>query len=432
MEMLIYKGLSQILAFLTPFILLRIYGVKDFGLYSVLLAVISIYPLMDWGRSITRQNHVSRIGIENFSVHQWLWNESKVFNHITVNATIALSLWITRKFWLGLIMPHEMLQQVEGHSWAILGLLFMASLSGALYMGGSLINGLGHVNISFRISLLSNIFVASSLLLGWALSVPFDVMIVLAASGILIECIFSYAYCMYKRGSITRHSRLGLLDNNRDDNRYMYVSLSFLYLQMLSLVANNIDSLYLSRSASLTDIGVYAILLKIFSIPILITNVINSKYWPNIAAKARMQESDGGKHILIRLLCTNVLLTIVICAFLMIAINPIYFALVQKPLDHNILPWLFCIFVFMMSIRGPLTTYVNAAELIFYNIVGNTIFTIASLWLKVKFVSMYSIEGIVLANILAYIIFLLPFHVIAQKNHRNNLLVAKTSYYSKP
>jgi O-antigen/teichoic acid export membrane protein len=368
--------------------------------------------------------------LEDISVDKWLWTESKLVSHVLINVVIALILWKSCKYWLGIIMPKAMLQEVENHSGAVIGLLLVATASGAFYMGTALINGLGHVNVAFRISLVSNIVILGSLLFGWLISLPFDAMIVISASGLLLENIFSYAYCTYKNKALIRHSRLGPTNDVDYSKRSLSVSLMFFYLQALSLVANNIDSMFLSSSATLHDIGIYSVIFKLFSFPILIMSVVNAHYWPKLAANGRISGSDGGKMVLSRLLYMNFSISVLFSVTLLFTIKPIYQLLVGKPLDHVYLPWLISAFVVMMSIRGPLTTYMNAAELIVFNVVGNTVFTIAAVFLKISLVRSYSIEGIALANIIGYSLFLFPFHLIGQRHHRKSLFKKSNIYES--
>ena len=126
----------------------------------------------------------------------------------------------------------------------------------------------------------------------------------------------------------------------------------------------------------------------------------------------------------------NFSISVLFSVTLLFTIKPIYQLLVGKPLDHVYLPWFISAFVVMMSVRGPLTTYMNAAELIVFNVVGNTVFTIAAVFLKISLVRSYSIEGIALANIIGYSLFLFPFHLIGQRHHRKSLFKKSNIYES--
>jgi len=67
----------------------------------------------------------------------------------------------------------------------------------------------------------------------------------------------------------------------------------------------------------------------------------------------------------------------------------------------------------LLALRGVLTTYVNAAEELWLNVVGNTAFAAAAIGLKIVLVDQHGIYGLVAANIAAYVLFLLPFQLVA-------------------
>lgn len=186
----------------------------------------------------------------------------------------------------------------------------------------------------------------------------------------------------------------------------------FLYLQLLALVASNLDSVYAARANSLQSVGEYAFLLKLYGIPLLIVNILASASMPRLAVEARGR-GDGGRATIRALLRSNVVVVAVVGGTIVLGGGLLYECMTGAAANLRPLAGLMLIDACLLAMRGVLTTYVNAAEELWLNVAGNTLFAVAAIGLKIRLVDGFGVHGLVVANIVAFVVFLLPFQWLA-------------------
>lgn len=190
------------------------------------------------------------------------------------------------------------------------------------------------------------------------------------------------------------------------------VAAMFFYLQLLALVASNLDTLYAGRANSLQAVGEYAFLLKLFGVPLLIVNIFNTSTLPHLAVEAH-GTGDRGLRTLKTLVRNNLLMMALAGGGIVVLASPIYKAIAGTAAELWLLSLLMLLDMTVLAIRSVLTTFVNAAEVVWLNIVGNTVFAIGAIFLKLILVDAWGVNGLVVANTVAYLLLLLPFHLFA-------------------
>lgn len=410
---------SQGLAFAAPLLIVHHYGASAFGFVAMLISVSAVSAILEWGQPLPLQNEVSRRGLGDLPVRAWILARGRLLPHLGLNAAAALLLFLTRDGWLSLVVPGSVQEQLVAFRPAMAGALAFAALSGATYQGLALLNGLGLVDTALRIGLLANAGVLAAIVAcAWAgLGVEYVAIAYLA--GALVERLLALAYCLRFHHRLAH--QVGLSGPVPGAARRAWiVPLAFLYLQVLSLVANNIDALFASRAQSMADVGEYSFLLKLYGVPLLVMSVLNARQWPRLAS-AGHAAPDAGVGLLWTLIGECLAVAAVSGLVMWGLSGPAYALLTGTALRNGALPWLLGLYVVSMGVRGPLTTYVNSVEQLSANLVGNTVFLLAAVPLKAWCVDNYGVGGLPVANVVSYAVVLLPFHVAAVILHRRGV-----------
>lgn|GEM_PF-2867563 len=428
---ILIRGLAQVVVALPPLVVLAKYGASGAGLFAILIAVAGLSLVLEWGFSYKLQNEVSRG--ENklpYTLH-WFLLKSGLLPHLLINVCLGLLFCRFSAILLPRVFPPQIAQVLGGNPNALLALVLITASSAAIYHGRSIIFGLGHLDRGFLISLLGAGFSLALVVVGSFLGVSVTLIAVFALSAALFERLLGCAYCFLLARPLERHSSLPRPENvsEADPNRGWKVAFMFFYLQILSMAANNIDAIYAGRSNSLTAVGEFSFLLKLFGIPLLIVNVLNTSAWPRLAVESRNSQ-QGARQTLLHLLRSN--LVIVIGGGLLIVASAgfIYKLITRVPGNLLVLSLLMLFDFSFQAVRGVMTTFVNAAEIIGINLIGNTVFSLAAVFLKVHMVDRFGINGLVLADLMSYVVFLLPFHLAAVvwiEKHSTNVKALKIS-----
>lgn len=409
------RGLAQVIAALPPLVVLAKYGAGGAGLFAILLAVGGISLVLELGFSYRLQNEVSRG--ENTHPYTWGWFflKSGFLPHLVFNIFLGLLFCHYSAFVVPRFFPPEVARVLAGSQSTLMILVLVTTISAATYHGRSIIFGLGHIDLGFFLALLGALISMVLVVAGCLLKAPVAIIAVCALSTSLIERIIGCIYCFSGIWPLKRHRLMPppvATVTDPDLWRGRKVAFMFFYLQLISMVANNIDAIFAGRCRSLTTVGEFAFLLKLFGVPLLIVNVINTSAWPRLAVEAR-DRVKGARHTILALLKNNLLVMVGLGTLIVMSAEFFYHVLSGAQGKLLLLSLLMLFDCCFQVVRGVMTTFVNAAEIIWINLIGNTIFSFAAIFLKINMVDRYGINGLVLANMLSYIVFLLPFHLMA-------------------
>ncbi len=409
---IVLRGLAQAVGTVAPLVILAAHGASAFGLFSILIAVAGLSVVLEWGLPLKVQNEVSRGGRERPHDRHWFLVETRFPLHLAVNLALAFAAWQIASTWLPQLFPSQVADILADHGTALLAVFLVAGGIGATYQGRSVLFGLGHIDKGFAITFVAALVSLLLVLAGIAAGASITALAVLVAAAPLIERILACLYCFGRAAALERHVSMPPPNPKSSALSQAPVAMMFLYLQLLSLVANNIDSIYAARANSLQAVGEYAFLLKLYGIPLLVANILSSAALPRLAVEAH-DGMTGGRKTVMTLLRSNAILVVVVGLLVVLAANTIYAWITGAPGDLRLLATLMLVDTTVLALRGVLTTYVNAAEILWLNVVGNTVFAAAAIGLKVLLVDGFGIYGLVAANIAAYVCFLLPFHWLA-------------------
>lgn len=406
------RGFSQALGIVPPLLVLHAYGAGGFGLFSMLIAVSGLSILFEWGMPQKLQNEVSRgAGGQRYD-RRWLFGKGRFPLHLGINLALALLLWALSARWVGSLFPAPMAEALSHQRYALMGIFLIAAATGATYHARSVVFGLGHIDRGFAFTLMGTATMVALVLLASRNDAPIELVALLAAAAPLAERLIGMVYCFARREPLSRHAAMptALQDHPAESPRS--VALMFFYLQVLALLASNLDTLYAGRANSLQAVGEYAFLLKLFGIPLLIVSIFNTATLPRLAVEAHGQ-GDKGRRTLLSLVRSNLLIMTTLGAMIVLAAGPLYMLISGSQADFGLLALLMLVDMSVLAVRGVLTTFVNAAEVIWLNIVGNTLFAAGAILLKILCVDAWGVAGLVVANFGAYLLLLLPFHLVA-------------------
>jgi O-antigen/teichoic acid export membrane protein len=406
------RGLSQALGVIPPLLVLHAYGAGGFGLFSMLIAVSGLSILFEWGLPQKVQNEVSRGNAGHRYDMRWLLGKGALPLHLGVNLVLAWSLWAVSSHWLGSIFPAPMVEALSHQRYALLGIFLIAAATGATYQARSVTFGLGHIDRGFAFTLAGTAVMVALVVFASKAGAPIEMVALLAAAAPLLERLIGIAYCFVRREPLARHPDMPQPLAAEPEKPSRTVACMFFYLQVLALLASNLDTLYAGRANSLQAVGEYAFLLKLFGIPLLIVSIFNTSMLPRLAVEAH-GAGDRGRHTLESLVRSNVVIMVALGGCIVLIAGALYQMMSGAQANLRLLSLLLLLDMTVLAIRGVLTTFVNAAEVIGLNIVGNTIFAVGAIALKIFFVDAWGVSGLVIANTLAYLLLLLPFHLAA-------------------
>jgi O-antigen/teichoic acid export membrane protein len=406
------RGLTQAIGTVAPLIVLAHHGASAFGLFSVLISVAGLSVLLEWGLPLKTQNEISRgWQVRDYNA-RWFLLGSGFLPHLALNLASAFGLWLFFLQWGGNLFPLDVGQALAQEDGALLVMLVVAAAIGATYHGRSIVFGLGHIDTGFMLGLLASMTTLAVVALGTVYGMSTALLAVVVAATPLLDRLYACLYCFCRRGTLSRHPSMPPpltvvppVPSGRS------VALMFLYLQVLALVASNIDMIWAARANSMQTVGEYAFLLKLYGIPLMVVGILCSASMPQLAVESH--SGDGGRRTVLALLRSNVLVMLGAGVIIVFAGSLLYHMISGETADLGPLAALMLVDAFLLAIRGVFTTYVNAAEVMWLNVVGNTVFAAAAIVLKIILVDQHGISGLVVANIAAYLLFLLPFHLFA-------------------
>jgi O-antigen/teichoic acid export membrane protein len=407
------RGLTQAVGTVAPLVVLAGQGASAFGLFSVLIAVASLSVVFEWGLPLKVQNEISRGRLVRDYDARWFLFESGFLPHLALNLACAIGLWLLSSQWIGHLFPAEVGQVLTQQDDALLAIFVVSAAIGATYHGRSVVFGLGHIDTGFTIGLLASLVTLALVAEGVYAGTSTAVLAVVVAAAPLLERLFACLYCFRRPGGLARHPSMPPpLAGSAPARSGLSVSLMFLYLQVLALVASNIDSIWAARANSLQSVGEYAFLLKLYGIPLLVVNILSTASMPRLAVESH-GGGDGGRRTVLALLRSNVMVTLAAGLVIVFAGSPLYRLIGGSEVDLRPLAAVMLVDTCLLALRGVLTTYVNAAEVLWLNVAGNTAFAAAAIGFKIVLVDSHGIYGLVAANIVAYLLLLLPFHLLA-------------------
>lgn len=400
------------MAVIPPLLVLHAYGADGFGLFSMLIAVSGLSILFEWGLPQKTQNEVSRgVGGRHYD-WRWVLGQGRLPQHLAVNLVLAWMLWALSSRWLDVMFPAPMAESLSRRSDTLLGIFLIAGATGAMYHARSVVFGLGHIDRGFAFTLAGTAIMVVLVLIASKASAPVEVVALLAAGAPLLERLIGAAYCFARAEPLQRHAAMPKPLETYTARSPGSVAAMFFYLQLLALVASNLDTLYAGRANSLQAVGEYAFLLKLFGVPLLIVNIFNTSTLPHLAVEAH-GTGDRGLRTLKTLVRNNLLMMALAGGGIVVLASPIYKAIAGTAAELWLLSLLMLLDMTVLAIRSVLTTFVNAAEVVWLNIVGNTVFAIGAIFLKLILVDAWGVNGLVVANTVAYLLLLLPFHLLA-------------------
>gem|GEM_PF-5569414 len=411
---------SQFLSFLIPLLVLKFYSIEIYGVVVVLIGLQAINALLDWGKQIPFQNRISQIGLTEYSVFNWLFKQTKFNYLLIINVLVGVLAMYTYPYWINFIIGDASNAIIITYRHTINYVIISSCLYGALFCSDSILIGLGYIQNKYLLDFISSLVVLFTLLVFVLTKVDLIYVLDCALSVPVANRIASTVYVLLKGNKLKRKDYLGNISTYNSGISLSKLSIMFLYLQILSLLANNIDSLYLANNVKigLSEIGKFGFYIKIFGISILIINLLNSIKAPEISANAYSKIGKYAFPIFKKLLKNNLLISILF-SLLVLMFLPIILKIFGKTdlLDYSF-AFVITIQMIILSIRNSFTVYINSAELMVSNILGNTVFSFFQIMLKVFLIIYFGIYGIPLSNIFGYLIFLLPFHVFALKQHK--------------
>ncbi len=407
------RGLTQAVGTVAPLIVLAGQGASAFGLFSVLIAVAGLSVVLEWGLPLKVQNEISRGRPVRDYDARWFLFESGFLLHLALNLACAFGLWLLCSRWLGHLFPADVGQVLAQHDGALLAIFLVAAAIGATYHGRSVVFGLGYIDTGFMLGLLASLVTLALVVAGVFAGTSTAVLAVVVAATPLLDRLFACLYCFRRRGGLARHPSMPPpLAGFAPARSGRSVALMFLYLQVLALVASNIDAIWAARASSLQSVGEYAFLLKLYGIPLLVVSILSTASMPRLAVESH-GNGDGGRRTVLALLRSNVAVMLAAGLVIVFAGSLLYELISGSTSDLRPLAALMLVDACLLALRGVLTTYVNAAEELWLNVVGNTAFAAAAIGLKIVLVDQHGIYGLVAANIAAYVLFLLPFQLVA-------------------
>jgi O-antigen/teichoic acid export membrane protein len=409
---IVIRGLSQLVAVVPALVVLAMHGAGGFGLFSILVAAAGLSVVFEWGRPLQVQNEVSRGTFSTPYDGRWLIAEGGLPLHLALNLVVALVLWRTAPAWLGFVFPGDVAGVLERHGPALLGVFVVAACSGATYQGRSIVFGLGHVDKGYAFALAGAVLSLVFVLAGLQTQAPPEMLAIAAAAAPLFERLLACAYCFGRRRPLPRHASLPppLPAAGGSTPTRQRVAAMFFYLQLLALLASNMDTVYAARANSLAAVGEYAFLVKLFGVPLLVVSILSTAAMPRLAVEAHRHGAGATMRELLR---SNLAVVALLGALVAAAAAPAYRLVSGQSADMMVLSLLLWLDLAVLALRSVLTTFVNAAEVIWLNVVGNTVYAAAAIALKIALVDRLGIEGLVIANVAAYVLFLLPFHLAA-------------------
>jgi O-antigen/teichoic acid export membrane protein len=407
------RGLTQVVGTLVPLFVLASQGASSFGLFSVLIAMAGLSVVMEWGLPIKVQNEISR-GCQAHEYNaRWFMLYSGFLLHLAVNLACAFGLWMLSSYWIVHLFPANVEQVLQQQGGVLLAIFVVAAAIGATYHGRSVLFGLGHIDAGFTLGMIASLATLALVVLGVVAGVSTAMLSVLVAAAPLLDRVLACLYCFCRRAALPRHPSMPPPLVSRVSARSgRSVALMFFYLQVLALFASNIDSIWAARANSFQSVGEYTFLLKLYGIPLLVAGILNSASMPRLAVETHSAD-DGGSSTVMELLQSNFLMMVGAGLLIVLAANLLYWLISGVTADLRPLALLMLVDACLLALRGALTTYVNAAEVLWLNVIGNTMFALAAIGLKVVLVDYHGIYGLVTANIVAYLLFLLPFHLVA-------------------
>jgi O-antigen/teichoic acid export membrane protein len=407
------RGMAQAVGTVAPLVVLAGQGASAFGLFSVLVAVAGLSAVLELGLPLKVQNEISRGQHARRYDARWFLIESGFLPHLALNLACAFGLWLLSSMWIGRLFPADVAAVLAQQQGALLAIFMVAAAIGATYHGRSVVVGLGHIDKGLTLTLLASLTTLGLVGAGIAAGVSTAVLAVVVAAAPLMDRLFACLYCFRRSGSLARHPSMPPpLAGQVPARSGRSVAMMFLYLQALALVASNIDSIWAARVNSLQSTGEYAFLLKLYGIPLLVANIISSASMPRLAVESH-GGGDGGRRTVLALLRSNAAVMLAAGLLIVFAGSLLYRLISGTEADLRPLAALMLVDACLLALRGVLTTYVNAAEVLWLNVAGNTAFAAAAIGLKIVLVDQHGIFGLVAANIAAYLLFLLPFQLLA-------------------
>lgn len=406
------RGLAQAVGTIASFVVLAGHGANSFGLFSVLIAASGMSVVLEWGLPLKVQNEISRGSKCGEYDLRWFLFQSGFLPHLLVNLASALGLWLLAPSLIDEFFPSEVGQVLAQQHGALLAIFLVAAATGATYHGRSVLFGLGYINAGFTIGMLAALMTLAIVALGIVIGASATALSVVVASIPLLERLFACAYCFGRRQTLLRHPSMPPpLLGSTPKRSGRSVALMFLYLQVLALIASNVDTIWAARANSLQSVAEYAFLIKLYSVALLVGGILNTSSMPKLAVEAH--GVDGGRRTVRGLIQANLVVMVGMGLLIVLASNPVYSLISGEPTDLRPLAVIMLVDACLLALRGVLTTYVNAAEVLWLNVTGNTMFAIAAIGLKILLVDRLGIYGLVVANIAAYLLFLMPFQLVA-------------------
>ncbi len=407
------RGLAQAVGTVVPLVVLAGQGASAFGLFSVLVAVAGLSVVLEWGLPLKVQNEISRGQHARSYDARWFLLESGFLPHLALNLACAFGLWLVSSLWIGRLFPADVAAVLAQQQGALLAIFMVAAAIGATYHGHSVVFGLGHIDKGFTCTLLASLTTLALVAAGITAGVTTAELAVVTAAAPLLDRLFACLYCFCRAGGLARHQSMPPpLAGETPVRSGRSVALMFLYLQVLALVASNIDSIWAARANSLQSVGEYAFLLKLYGIPLLVVNILTVASMPRLAVESH-SGCDGGRSTVYALLRSNLAVMLTAGLVIVFVSSLLYRLISGNTADLHLLTALMLVDACLLALRGVLTAYVNSAEVLWLNVAGNTAFAVAAIWLKIVLVDQHGIYGLVAANIAAYLMFLLPFHLLA-------------------
>jgi O-antigen/teichoic acid export membrane protein len=411
LKTIVLRGLTQAVGTGAPLIVLAGQGAGAFGLFSVLIAVAGLSVVLEWGLPLQLQNEISRGNTPRLHNARWFIRESGFVFHLCLNLAFAFGLWFSSPLWIHTLFPADVSDAITQQNGALLAIFLVAAATASCYHGSSLVFGLGHIETYFTIGFLASLVTLFFVLVGVYAGFSTAVLAVMVSANPLLGRLFAAVYCFYRRHPLARHPSMPPpLAGQEPPFRRRSVALMFLYLQLLALVASNIDSIWAARANSLQSVGEYAFLLKLYGIPLMVANILSSASMPRLAIESHRGD---GRHIVFELLRSNILLMLSVGLAIFFASSLLFRLISGTAVDLRPLAALMLLDNALLALRSVFTVYINAAELLWLNVMGNTLYAIVVIGLKLIFSETYGIYGLVSANIVAYILFLMPFHLLA-------------------
>jgi len=417
---LIFRVGTQALTFLIPLLILKFYSTDTYGVVVILIGLQALNTIADWGKQIPFQNKISQVGLSDSTIIDWFFKKNNFFFHLIINLLICVVAIYLTPYWIKFIIGNASSSLLISYKQSINYVIIASSVFGVLFPADSLLIGLGHIQKKYLLDFFSSFFILILLVLFIFLKVNVVYVLDCALSVPLVMRVTSSCYVFVRRKRIKRKDYLGELSKNNSGFSLPKLSIMFFYLQILSLVANNIDSLYLANNVkiNLFDIAKFGFYIKIFGLSILLINLLNAIRAPEISSNAYSLKGKFAFPILKRLIKSNILISLSYSVVIFITIKLIL-RIVGKTelLDY---PFAFAISaqMFISSIRNSFTVFINSAEIMIHNLLGNTTFSLLQVPLKVVLITHFGIYGIPFSNIFGYIFLLLPFHVSALYFHK--------------